>query len=654
MAEIEEQQQCLVDPFRARSADGLHDLLLRLGDLTRDELALRVTEPAVLETVDRLVRARRLLELRIAGEKRLIAIEDCARYRDGLGIPLPPGIPTALLEPVAQPVVELIRRYARTHGPFTLEEVARRFALDPAQAEHALNHLATENRIVEGGFRPGGVHREWCDAEILRLIRRKSLAKLRKEVEPVEQQTLARFLTHWQGLLTPRRGMDALLDAIENLQGAPLPASLIETAILPARIANYQPGDLDTLIAAGEISWAGVEPLGERDGRVALYLADKMPLLAIPRPNNTILSEREEQLLAALRQSGASFFTQLHESVGGGYPGESLDALWSLVWRGLVTNDSLHPLRAYVTRPESARSNRKQHQNGTFRSRRTVPATAQGRWSLIESRNRAETLIAPSATESTHALALQLLNRYGVLLRECAAAENIPGGFSAIYPVLKALEESGRIRRGYFVAGLGATQFALPAAVDLLRSLRNAPTIPDSGKAEFVLLAATDPANPYGSTLKWPELPPESEDTESAPRMLTRAAYAQVVLCAGRLVAWLRRSNPNLLVFLPADEPERSQIAEGLAKFLAELGQSRLQQDQAGSHHSGYLISTINGLPVATHPIARALQEAGFHPGPLGMHLRRPTNLPSRPSLQPNRPTPQQAAYNRPALTRPD
>ena len=681
IAEIEEQQQCLVDPFRARSADGLHDMLLRIGDLTREEVALRVTSPEVLEAIEKLIRTRRVIELRIAGEKRLTAVEDAARYRDGLGIPLPPGIPTALLEPVAQPIIELVRRYARTHGPFTLEEVSRRFALDPAQAEQALNHLATENRIVEGGFRPGGLHREWVDAEILRIIRRKSLARLRKEVEPVEQQTLARFLTQWQGLLNPRRGMDALLDVIEQLQGAPLPASLVESAILPARIANYQPGDLDTLIAAGEIAWVGVEPLGERDGRVALYLADKMPLLAVPRPNPQPLSEREELLLSTLRSSGASFFTQLHESVGGGYPGESLDALWSLVWRGLVTNDSLHPLRAYVSKPESARNQRKLHssaqQRATFRSRRTVPATAQGRWSLVNgvvgrgfSPGITNTALGgalapevsfPSTTESTHALALQLLNRYGVLLRECAAAENIPGGFSAIYPVLKALEESGRIRRGYFVAGLGATQFALPAAVDLLRSLRNAPQLPESGKPEFVLLAATDPANPYGSTLKWPDLPVEAEDTELAPRVLTRAAYAQVVLCAGRLVAWLRRGNPNLLVFLPADEPERSQIAEGLANFLAEQGQNRLQNDQSGSHHSGYLISTINGLAVAAHPFAHALRDAGFHSGPLGMHLRRPTSLPPRtgfssqpPADQPPRLSPKEAAKNRPALTRPD
>ena len=389
MEEIEAQQQCLVDPFRARSADGLHDLLLRLGDLTRAELSLRVTSPEVLEFVDRLIRTRRLLEVRVAGEKRIIAIEDSARYRDALGIPLPPGIPTALLEPVAQPVVELIRRYARTHGPFTLDEVACRFAIDQAQAEQTLNHLVHENRIVEGGFRPGGLHREWCDQEILRIIRRKSLARLRKEVEPVEQQTLARFLTHWQGLLTPRRGMDALLDVIETLQGAA--ATRIahrNQAFCLQRIAGYSSADLDTLIAAGEVAWAGVEPLGERDGRIALFLADKMGLLALPRPNSEPLSDRENLLLSGLRSSGASFFTQLHESVGGGYPGESLDALWSLVWRGLVTNDSLHPLRAYITRAESSRGNRKNHGagNGAFRSRRTVPATAQGRWSLIQVR----------------------------------------------------------------------------------------------------------------------------------------------------------------------------------------------------------------------------------------------------------------------------
>ena len=633
IAEVEETAQCLAENYRARSADGIHDLCLRLGDLSREELARRVASPDLLSNVDRLVRSRRLVELRIAGEKRLVAAEDAARYRDGLGVPLPPGLAAALLEPVAHPVLELVRRYARTHGPFTLREAADRFALDATAVENALHQLTHEGRILEGGFLPDGLHREWCDAEILRQIRRKSLAKLRREVEPVEQHTLARFLTHWQGLLNPRRTgtghLDALLDAIESLQGAPLPASLVETSILPARIADYAPAGLDTLIAAGEVAWAGVEPIGERDGRIALFLADKLPLLAQRRPIVEPFTEREERLLTLLESAGASFFDPLHQAVGGGYPGETIEALWSLVWRGLVTNDSLHALRAYIARPESARTPRRLQTGVVFRSRRTTPPTAQGRWSLL-TLHAQQGREAPSATEASHALALQLLNRYGVLMREHAAAENVPGGFSAVYDVLKALEESGRIRRGYFVAGLGATQFALPAAVDLLRQLRSAPA---AEKPEFVLLAAADPANPYGSVLRWPELPVAEEDAgsgvpadrsssagwQSAPRVLTRAAYAEVILRNGQLVAWLKRNNPNILVFLPPEEPEQSQAAAGLAHFLCARGQERMR----ASSHEGVLITTINGQPVAGHLMARFLMDAGFHPGPLGMHLRR-------------------------------
>jgi ATP-dependent Lhr-like helicase len=657
IAEVEEAAQCLAENFRARSADGIHDLCLKLGDLSREELARRVVSPDLLANVDRLIRARRLLELRIAGEKRLIAAEDSARYRDALGIPLPPGLAVALLEPVAYPVLELVRRYARTHGPFTMREAAERFGLDTEAVESTLRQLAQEGRVLEGGFRPGGLHREWCDAEILRQIRRKSLAKLRREVEPVEQHTLARFLTHWQGLLMPRRGgpahLDALLDAVENLQGAPLPASLLESSILPARIADYTSAGFDTLIAAGEVTWAGVEPIGERDGRIALFLADKLPLLAQSRPLIEPLTEREEKLLDVLASTGANFFDPLHQAVGGGYPGETIDALWSLVWRGLITNDSLHALRAYIARPESARTPRRAQTGAVFRSRRTTPPTAQGRWSLLPLRTvpsnaarsrtiqgapgpgsprtglrswggdpshlgtwEATTASSPTQTESSHALALQLLSRYGILLRESVAAENVPGGFSAVYDVLKALEEGGRIRRGYFVAGLGATQFALPAAVDLLRQLRNAPP---AEKPEFVQLAATDPANPYGSVLRWPDLPVAEEDSESAPRVLTRATYAEVILRNGQLVAWLRRGNPNLLVFLPAEEPEHSQVASGLAHFLCSRGQERMRTHS----HDGVLITTINGQPVAGHFMARFLMDAGFHTGPLGMHLRR-------------------------------
>ena len=633
IAEVEETAQCLSENYRARNADGLHDLCLRLGDLSQLELGRRVSDPSVLETIPRLVRARRLLEMRISGERRFIAAEDAARYRDALGIPLPPGLPVALLEPIAHPVLELVRRYARTHGPFTLSEAANRFALDPAVVENTLRTLAAEGRVLEGGFRPTGLHREWCDAEILRQIRRKSLAKLRREVEPVEQHTLARFLTHWHGLLAPRRSspahLDALLDAIESLQGAPIPASLLESSILPVRVAGYDSAGLDTLVAAGEVAWAGVEPIGERDGRIALYLADKLPLLAQQRPQSAPLTEREEKLLAVLESTGANFFDPLHQAIGGGYPGETIDALWSLVWRGLVTNDSLHALRAYIARPDSARTPRRLQTGMVFRSRRTTPPNAQGRWALLPAGSEQGTSPKVSRTECSHALALQLLARYGVLTREAVAAENIPGGFSAVYDVLKALEESGRIRRGYFVAGLGATQFALPAAIDLLRQLR---TEPPAEKPEFVQLAAADPANPYGSVLRWPDLPVSEDDSigiptdrsssvgrETAPRILTRAAYAEVILRNGQLVAWLRRGNPNLLVFLPPDEPERSQIAAGLAHFLCDRGQERMHVHR----HQGVLITSINGHPVTAHFMARFLMDAGFYSGPLGMHLRR-------------------------------
>jgi ATP-dependent helicase Lhr and Lhr-like helicase len=620
IAEVEEQLQALTETTRARSPDGIHDLLLRLGDLSRDELAMRLASPDLIEHLPRLLRARRLLEIKVASEKRLIAIEDAARYRDALGIPLPPGLPASLLASVTTPVLELARRYARTHGPFTLHEVSSRFNLDTGQLEASLRPLLLDGRIVEGGFRPGGIHREWCDAEVLRLIRRKSLARLRKEIEPVEQHMFARLETHWQGVLQPRRGLDALLDTIENLQGTPLPASILESSILPARITNYSPSDLDTLIAAGEVVWCGIEALGEHDGRIALYLSDKLAALLPPQPPlidaASPLSEREQRLLSELIRGGATFFTSLHEAVGSGYPGETLDALWSLVWRGLIANDTFHALRAYTAKP-STRLVKRQHNSPAFRSRRTMPPTAQGRWTLLPRPQNAPT--PQEQTNWSHAIALQLLNRYGIVTRESAAQENLLGGFSAIYDVLKALEESGRIRRGYFVDGLGATQFALPAAVDLLRSLRNNA---QPQRAELVTMAATDPANPYGSVLRWPSVTEDPENPDQANRSLTRSVGASVILRNGELIAYLRRNNPNLQAFLPPDEPDRGNAARDLAQFLAANGQREMRLHPA-DHRSGMLIGSVNGQPVHLHLLSRHLQDAGFQAAPLGLNLRR-------------------------------
>ncbi|HEX4022451.1 MAG TPA: crosslink repair DNA glycosylase YcaQ family protein [Acidobacteriaceae bacterium] len=623
--ETEEQLQALQGPRQAKNLDGVHDLLLNIGDLTRAELARRCIGLDGASVVERLIRMRRVLELQMLGEKRLIAIEDAAKYRDAMGIPLPPGVPKPFLEKGVDAPLELLKRYARTHGPFTAQEAATRFGWSVEPTQNRLRALVHAGRLVEGEFRPGGVHREWCDVEVLRVIRRKSLARLRKEVEPVEQRTLARMATHWHGTLQRRRGLDAVLDAIEQLQGAPLPASVLEREILPARVLTYTASDLDTLIASGEVIWCGIEPIGPVDGRVALYLADHLSELhplwmdrKLSTTGETEMPEKERQLLELLRSKGAAFFGALHEALGGGYPGETLDALWNLVWRGLVTNDTFHALRAYMNRGTGSRPVRRQHSQANFRSRRTMPPSAQGRWSLVQLPEAK----LHSATEWSHAIALQLLNRHGIVTRESMQTENISGGFSAVYDVLKALEESGRVRRGYFVAGLGGAQFALPSAVDSLRSLRNDP---EPEKQEMVVLAATDSANLYGSVLRWPSAPVVQQTevpAESTTRIFSRSVGARVVLRNGELVAYLRRNNPNILVLLPQEEPARSHVARDLANFLVGMGQLDLRKDGA-SRPNGVLITTVNDVPVAAHFLARFLLDAGFQPAPLGFNLRR-------------------------------
>ncbi len=591
---LERQLQSLDETHRARSADALHDLLLRIGDLSRDEIAARVTSPAVASTIDDLVRARRAVPVTIVGIARFVAVEDAARYRDALGVPLPSGLPEALLDKARDPITDLVQRYARTHGPFTAEACAARFGLGAAAVRQTLAHLAASGRVVEGEFRPGGSGREWCGADVLRTLRQRSLARLRRQVEPVDAAALGRFAATWQGTARRRRGLDALLDAVEQLQGAPIPASVLETDVLPARLEAYNSADLDRLVAAGEVTWAGLEPLGDRDGRIALYLTDHLRLLWPLKPPPDLDTDLERRVVEYLEKEGASFFGALHAAVGGGFPQELIDTLWDLVWRGVLTNDALHALRAFLHPPERKR----RREPPGFRSRRVTPPTAQGRWSLLADRLSGR----PSATEWATAVARQLLSRHGVLTREAMTVEAVPGGYGAVYDVLRAMEDAGRLRRGLFVGGLGAAQFALAPALDLLRSVRE-----PSDEPLVATVASTDPANPYGGILPWPP-------AEGAGRP-TRSAGTLVVLVDGALAAWIGRGDRQLLVWLPEDEPLRHQVGEAIASELARLA--------TDATRPGLLVADINGVPVADHPLARFLDAVGFTRGAMGMARNR-------------------------------
>ena len=623
MEAIERQLQKLDPHYQAKSADAVHDMLLSLGDLTEAEIAERAVSADIAASIGALASARRVLAVRIAGNPRYIAVEDAARFRDALGVPLPPGIPESLLQPVRDPLGDLALRYARTHAPFTAPDFAARYGLHAAAAEAVLLRLAGEARLVEGEFRPGGTRREWTDPGVLRMLRRRSLARLRHEIEPVDQAVLGRFSTTWQGIVKRRHGADALLDAIEQLQGAPLPASILETEILPARIDFYDPADLDAVTAAGEVVWVGVEPLGERDGRVALYLADHLPRLLAPQPAQSPpeLSARETAILEALRSSGATFFGPLLAAVGGGYPGETVDALWNLVWQGLVTNDTFHALRAF-TRARAPRRRMKMRRDdvSSFRSRRLAPPSAEGRWALVPRRDtaasgRSKAAATADSTKWAAATTQQLLARHGVLTREAVASESIPGGFGLIYPVLKGLEDNGRIRRGYFVAGLGATQFAMPGALDLLRSMRDVPDEP-----EVAVLAATDPANPYGATLKWPARGSaqasisevKKDSVVDAGRGPTRSVGATVILVNGALAAYLARGDRQLLTFLPESEPDRSKVGRAVGRVLIDRART------GGDAPRGMLIEEIDGTAPSRHPMSPFLAEAGFVGGAMG------------------------------------
>ncbi|MEU8840671.1 ATP-dependent helicase [Streptomyces roseus] len=601
LEELERELQWLTEDRRAKDAESVADLLRLLGPLTTAELAERGADPAWPQA---LARARRAISVRIGGADHWAAIEDAGRLRDALGTALPVGVPEAFTEPVKDPLGDLLARYARTHGPFTTAAVAARFGLGAAVTEGALHRLAAAGRVVQGEFHPAGIGQEWCDATVLRRLRRRSLAALRQELEPVPPTSLATFLPQWQHLGGSLRGIDGLARAIEQLQGAPVPASALERLVLPSRVAGYSPTLLDELTTSGEVVWAGAGSLPGKDGWVSLYLADAAPLL-LPPAHPLELTPLHQSILDTLSGGYGLFFRQLAESVRAKWSEASdlelSDAVWDLAWSGRLTNDTLSPLRSLLGSGRTAGAT-------AHRARRTVPRgrygtlsaqvsrpgppTVSGRWSLLPAQ-------APDPTHRAHALARTLLDRHGVVTRGAVAAEGVEGGFSAVYRVLSAFEDSGQARRGYVVEGLGAAQFAMDGAVDRLRSAeRNPPPL------AAVVLAAADPANAYGAALPWPEPP------AGATQRPGRKAGSLVVLVDGELVLYLERGGKTLLAWPPAEDPR-------LAAATAAL---------AAASRTGTLpaltVERINAASALTSPLGRSLEAAGFHATPRGLRMR--------------------------------
>jgi ATP-dependent Lhr-like helicase len=726
VAETEADLQHLSPARRCRDAEAVADLLRTSGPLTADEVSVRCADgSAAADWLARLLSARRVIAVRVAGQDMWAAVEDAGRLRDALGVALPVGIPEAFTEVLPDPLGDLVARWARTHGPFAAADLAARYGLGVAVAAMTLRRLAADGRVAEGEFVASLHGAQWCDSGVLRMLRRRCLARLRKEAEPVPPAALGRFLPAWHGIGSGRRpgagrgraDAGAVLEAVERLAGAPVPASALETLVLPGRVPGYSPALLDELTAAGEVVWAGAGSVGSGDGWLVLAPAESAPLL-LPEPGELTMTPLHGAVLTALSGGGGMFFRMLSDRVAAvldGHPaddGDLVAALWDLAWAGLVTNDTLAPLRVVTSggaptrrpapprqaagsslaadlgRPGGSRSggfspgdrggfggSRGGAAPGVFNPRpasrsgfaggyagpsrygrgfrraamptRTGPPTVSGRWSLLPERyglapadgsladGRPGGIVPGGAdpgavTMRAHALALTLLERHGVVTKGAVAAERIPGGFAAVYPVLRAMEETGQCRRGYFVEGLGGAQFALPGAVDRMRALAGdtvaataagtpdaaagfsgdparsgqPPQAEDSRRA--VVLAAADPAQPYGAALPWPSRP---EETASSHRP-GRKAGAVVVLFGGDLVLYVERGGKTLLSWTE-DPAALEPCAQALAGAVRDGALGRITVEKADG-----------GVIAFDSPLTRALESAGFRHTPRGLRLR--------------------------------
>ncbi len=632
LAEVEAELQRLAPDRLARGAEGLVDLLRIVGPLSLDEVRARCASPgSAADWLALLVGARRVVQVRMASVDRWAIVEDVARLRDGLGVPVPPGTPEAFTDPVADPLGDLVARFARTHGPFVTADVADRLGIGAAVAQQTLTRLGASGRVLEGEFRPTGVGSEWCDADVLRRLRRRSLARLRHEVEPVEPATLGRFLPAWQHVGGKLRGVDGVLTVVDQLAGCAVPASALESLVLPSRVVDYSPAMLDELTATGELHWAGQGALPGADGWVSLHLSDSAAL-TLPDPTELDLSPTHVAIIDALAGGGAYFFRHLSQAVASTdaapiTDGQLSAALWELAWSGRIGNDTLAPLRALVhggsgrgrpahrSRRTAPRARMARTGRPTMPTRSGPPETA-GRWFLLPD-------VESDATRRAHAVAEGMLERHGVVTRGAAVSERVPGGFAAVYKVLSAFEDSGRCRRGYFVAGLGAAQFGSAGSIDRLRSL-----VPDDTRSDKLpqvfTLAATDPANPYGAALPWPPQPPQPpqppSETGAGGHRPGRKAGALVVLVDGLPVVYVERGGRTLLTFAStvedADPAETLAVAfDDLAGAVRRGALGRLTVERADGEQ-------ILGGGERSAALRTALEVAGFVATPRGLRLR--------------------------------
>ncbi|HEU4657212.1 MAG TPA: DEAD/DEAH box helicase [Capillimicrobium sp.] len=596
LAQVEDDLQHRSDRTRAETRDALADVLRRVGDLTTEEAQLRVLPGLdAAEMLEALAGERRAVQVRVGGEPRWIAADDAGLYRDALGVVPPGGLPEAFVADVPDALRRLLARYARTHGPFTTDDVRARYRVDPTTA---LEALEADGELVRGELRPGGSEREWCDPEVLRRLRRASLAVLRKEIEPADQRAFAAFLPSWQGVdrhPAAGAGIDRLREVLVPLQGLPLPVEVWERDVLPRRTGAYSPTWLDQLCASGEVVWVGAGSLGRNSGRVALYFREDAELIG-PPPGRGELAETDEHHAVRERIAAAPcFFTDLLAELPFS-PEQIQEALWDLVWAGEVTNDAWAPLRA--PRLTLARAQRAAAQRSTTRRfgarRRGAQPTVQGRWALTSTVFRRE----PEPGQRRRTLAELLLERYGIVTREQVLAEGIPGGFSTLYDALSSLETLGVCRRGYFIEGLGGAQFALPGAVERLRAQR------DVEESAPVVLAATDPAQPYGAALPWPR-----RDDETATSRPRRVHGAYVVLAGAEPVVFVDKGGRGLAILVDHDDPRLRPSLEALAAFVRGTRAVKLSLEK------------VDGEPVVGSELEPLLVDLGFRQGPRKLTL---------------------------------